>query len=470
MAEQKLESLHQHQPLFRNRDRGRSDVPDTPELERVQRWLLRLYVEHLHGPEQVEAGNEELVVLCLLRNGRHHVASFVEHYLSLGAKHLVFLDNGSTDGTPDLLRGYENVTVLRTELPFRRYQLLMKQYLIERFGWRRWSLCADVDELFDYPYSDVLGLDAFLGYLNERSYTAVVAQMLDMFPEQPLSEAAETTDKGLKELHRFYDTSDIRTHDYNASGAGTGNVLANEEIDVLQGGIQRLIFGISPMLTKHPLVFYEGTLRPMDMSEHWVSEARIADVSCVLYHYKLLGSLYGLVRDEVDSRRYPNRHGKYDKYLKVLESAPSLELKRETARELGSVNELVGNQFLVASRGYLEFVEREETRDGAPPERHRQRLLEAFLQAGTEARSQRRRTTELQERIQRLENELYRERGRADQLRYRNENLEKKNRNMREWNANLRESLDLAQSNLKPIRAALDRLRKVKARLWSGKP
>lgn len=467
MAEQELESLHQHRPLFRNRDRGRSDVPDTPELERVQRWLLRLGVEHLHGPERVEAGSEDLVVLCLLRNGRYHLDSFVEHYLSLGAKHLVFLDNGSTDGTPDLLRGYENVTVLRTELPFKRYQLIMKQYLIERFGWRRWTLCADIDELFDYPYSDVLGLDAFLGYLNERSYTAVVAQMLDMFPER-LSEATEIAEKGLKELHRFYDTSDIRTHDYGASGAGTGNVLANEEIDIFQGGIQHPVFGISPMLTKHPLVFYDGALRPMDMSEHWASEARVADVSCVLYHYKLLGSLYGLVREEVENRRYPNRHGKYDKYLKVLQSAPSLQLKRDTARELKSVNELVGNQFLVVSSDYLELVKRGEAERETPPEERRRRLLAAFLEAASEARCQRRRVTGLQERIQRLEKELHRERGTEDQLRYRIENLEKQNRNMREWNLNLKESLNRAQARPDPLRVGLGLLRKVKHRLSGG--
>jgi glycosyltransferase involved in cell wall biosynthesis len=74
------------------------------------------------------------VVLCLLRNGRPYVRSFAEHYASLGAKHLVFLDNGSTDGTVEALREYDNVTVLRSTLPFKRYQFSMKRYLIERFG------------------------------------------------------------------------------------------------------------------------------------------------------------------------------------------------------------------------------------------------------------------------------------------------------------------------------------------------
>src|SRR5829696_2420271 len=152
-------------------------------------------VEHLYGPEEVAYEADELVVVCLVRDGRPYVNSYVEHYLSLGVKHLFFLDNNSTDGTVEALKQYDNVTVLQTGLPYRNpkrgrggTEALFKQYLVERFGKKgRWCLCADIDELFDYPYSDVVGLDSFLGYLNANSYTAVVAQMLDMFPEEPLS-------------------------------------------------------------------------------------------------------------------------------------------------------------------------------------------------------------------------------------------------------------------------------------------
>src|SRR5215210_5008710 len=149
-------------------------------------------IEHLYGPEEVPYDEDELVLVCLVRDGRPYVRSFVEHHTSMGIKHMFFLDNGSTDGTVEALKEYENVTVLQTGLPYKRYKGSMKQYLIERFGRGRWCLCVDIDELFDYPYSDVVGLDSLLGYLNERSYTAVVAQMLDMFPEEPLSGRAST--------------------------------------------------------------------------------------------------------------------------------------------------------------------------------------------------------------------------------------------------------------------------------------
>jgi hypothetical protein len=322
----------------------------------------------------------------------------------MGVKHMFFLDNGSTDGTVEALKGYENVTVLRTTLPYKRYKGSMKQYLIERFGRGRWCLCADIDELFDYPYSDVVGLGSLLRYLNERSYTAVVAQMLDMFPEEPLSNRADNPDEPLKQRHRLYDISNIRwqyysstnvdardhyayrygfwdisdiralgssaTKVHNARGhwafrraCGTGNVLANEDIEVYRGGIQNTTLGGSPPLTKHPLVFLDEGIKPMDRSAHSVSDARIADFTCVLFHYKFLNYLYELTRQAARQDRYGNK--RYKKWLGVLEKNPTLRVKGDTARELRSVNDLVENHFLVVSEEYMMLVYDEQRKNGA---------------------------------------------------------------------------------------------------------
>src|SRR5215207_6656228 len=134
--------------------------------------FLHSRIEHLHGPEEVPYAEDELVVVCLVRDGRPYVRSYVEHYFALGVKHLFFLDNNSTDGTVEALKNYDNTTVLCSKLPFKEYMLLMKQYLIGRFGKKdRWCLYADIDEHFDYPYSDVIGLGSLLRYLTEKSYT-----------------------------------------------------------------------------------------------------------------------------------------------------------------------------------------------------------------------------------------------------------------------------------------------------------
>jgi glycosyltransferase involved in cell wall biosynthesis len=402
-----------------SRGRQRLDVPDSPFMERVLKWLLEHNVEHLHGPGKLEYDIDELVVLVLLRNGRAYIKPFIEHYFSLGIKHIVFLDNGSTDGTVETLQRYENVTVLRTRVPYKKYNITMKQYLVERFGRDRWTLSVDIDELFEYPYSDVVSLKALLRYLNEHSYTAVVTYMLDMFPETllPASEDLSTEYEDLKEVYRFYEISDVRTWDYN-EGGDIGNVVSNEEIEILQGGVQQRLFGIGPLLMKHPLVFLDEKLKPHDMSDHWAGNARIADFTALFLHYKLSANLYELVRREIEERRYTNLHGKYDRYYKVLTQAPSLLMRNDTSKELKSVNELVGTRFVSVSKQYMSFVENEARRNGHYSEESRsERLSEAFFNARAEVAAYGQKTRELQLELKELRAEARRKRAALNRAR-----------------------------------------------------
>jgi len=350
-------------------------------------------IEHLYGPEEVAYEADELVVVCLVRDGRPYVKSFVEHYASMGTKHIFFLDNESTDGTVEALKKYDNVTVLRTALPFKRYALLVRQYLIERFGRGRWCLCVDIDELFDYPYSDIVGLGSLLRYLNERSYTAVAAQMLDMFPEEPLSGSgrpSELPDEPLKERHRFYDVSNISRITMRGHPLFRNNTLESSEVEALRGGIRQTLFGFRANLTKFPLVFSDGRVTPFDGSTHWVDNARIADLTCVLLHYKFLdGYLREQAAQAVREEHHYDNSAEYKEYLRVLEGNPTLRVKQDTSKEIQGVNDLVENGFLIVSEDYIGWVNAEEEKSiplqpAYQGEQHG--LAEAFLKARRQER------------------------------------------------------------------------------------
>src|SRR5829696_8135354 len=324
-------------------------------------------IEHLYGPEDVPYEEDELVLVCLVRNGRPYVNSFVEHHTSMGIKHLFFLDNGSTDGTIEALKEYDNVTVLRTGLPFKRYEVSIRQYLVERFGREnRWCLYADIDELFDYPYSDVISLDSLLRYLNERSYTAVAAQMLDMFPEEPLSGRASNPDEPLKERHRFYDISNVKKMSIKEHPLTRHNTYESDDIEFFYGGAFETLFDcIPPWLTKWAPTFSDGKLKHFTHDVHRLDDARVADLTCVLFHYKFLDEYFhkqaaSAVREE----NYVGNSRQYKKYLQVLESTPSLQVKRESAGELRSINDLVENGFLVVSEEYMRLVYEQARKNG----------------------------------------------------------------------------------------------------------
>src|SRR5688572_5792581 len=109
---------------------------------RLRPLILRATVRHLHGPRKISYAMDELIVLCMVRNGELHVKSFIEHHQALGVKHIVLLDNGSTDQTVELARTFERITILQTMRPYRKYETVMKRYLVRRFSEGRWNLMA----------------------------------------------------------------------------------------------------------------------------------------------------------------------------------------------------------------------------------------------------------------------------------------------------------------------------------------
>jgi Glycosyl transferase family 2 len=446
--------------------------------------VLRSSIEHLHGPEEVAYEPDELVVVCLVRDGRPYVKSFVEHYRSLGAKHLFFLDNNSTDGTVEALKNYDNTTVFRSKLPFKEYDVLFKQYLIGRFGKKdRWCLCVDIDELFDYPYSDVIGLGSLLGYLSSNSYTAVAAQMLDMFPEEPLSgREGNLEDEPLKELHRFYDISNLKRVSIKKNPRLRNNTLQSDEIETFRDGIDNTVFGTEPLRTKFPLVFTDGRIKPFDRSSHWVDNAKIADITCVLFHYKFLDGYFQkrTVQAVQEENHYKNSRGA-KKHLEVLDRNPTLQVKRESARELKGVNDLVENGFLVVSEEYMMVVYEEEERKSAGGhtplrgERGGPEDEAVLYRARAQAKAQSLRVRRLEQQIEKLRKQEPLEPNRSvEKLREQDQRevqrlsrrlarVRKKNRNLRQRNRSLTHQLRSIKAS-RSVRL-LNKLGRIRARV-----
>ena len=352
-------------------------------------------VERVVGPKEIPYKKDELIVLCLVRDGEPWARSFIEHYFSLGAKHIVFLDNDSTDDTVSVASEYDNVTLLRTKLPFGSGvegavgEILMRRYLIERFGKNRWSLCVDIDELFDYPYSDIIGLDSLLGYLNSNSYTAVTAQMLDMFPEKLSVNSTQEIGRELKDEYRFYDISEIDRS--KPKKEKRSNIIESDEIAIaVKGGIRDNVFGFKPLLTKYPLLFSDGTVEHMGV--HSIRNARVADLTCVLFHYKFYAfALQDYWYKAIEHKRGRSPFGKrrYEQYVEVLEKNPELQLKLDSSREIASVNDLLENGFLVSSEDYISWVNVEEEKNlrQADPQSKPHGLAEPFLESRRQERA-----------------------------------------------------------------------------------
>lgn len=325
----------------------------------VRPLILQASIKHIHGLNKIDYGMDEVIVLCVVRNGELYIKSFIEHYLDLGVKHIVFLDNGSNDDTIAIARNYENVTILQTHCPYKKYETLMKKYLVRRFSKNRWNLFADIDELFDYPFSNILSLKSLLTYLNEHSYNAVLAHMLDLFSDRPLAHVKSEKEDSLKDKYTYYDISNI----YKESYPSYYGFSKNKNVNWYQGGIRKTLFGTNNYLSKAALIFFDDEIE-IFVNCHQVRHARIADFTCVLLHYPFLSSYYEKVAEAVKTNRYAvSASHEYELYWKRLEQDPHLTIKQESAYKLETINSLIDQDFLVVSDDYRDWV-KQQTNQG----------------------------------------------------------------------------------------------------------
>lgn len=325
--------------------------------QRVRLGALAGSVKLVHGPAGLPVRPDEPAVLCLVRDGEMWIQSFVDHYMSLGVKHILFLDNGSTDATVSAASRLRNVSVYTTSIPFRNYELGMRRWLSRTFGKARWTLAPDVDELWDYPYSDRLSLPAFIAYLDHYGYQAVAAHALDMFSDVPFSSLHSTPGDNVKEKYRLYDLEGMQEtrQMYWISNGQT----SSERITAKFGGVRQRLFGSYCLLqTRHALHYTGNGSDPYRYDGHFTAGARVADVSTVLLHYKFLSTLYDQAVTNMKLGQHHRGSHHYAGFVKVLSEHPNFNMRTPTTRTLHDVNELVDLGLTVVSDEYLQWVDK----------------------------------------------------------------------------------------------------------------
>jgi hypothetical protein len=328
-------------------------------IRRTVEWPLRrrqierrLELVRDAGPWQ--PGPKQCVVTSVVRDAEPYIEPFLEYYLGLGVTHVVLLDNGSADGTVARALAFPRVTVLRCTLPFRQYDLAFKRFLIERYGAGSWSLLVDHDERFDWPGSDRLPLRGLLEYLNARHFTAVMAVLVDMFPDGPPESwpppGRETIDAAV-----WYDLSGLSAS--RPLRLRLTNRFADPEMRYYRGGLPYQVFGVRTVATKFALMHYvRGGRLSLRRFQHFCRGAHVADVSAVLRHYKFDRTFFERCRMLVARGQHYDQAVLYRAALTALENNPRLVLRGPTARRLNHVNQLVEEGLLRASPAYWEFV------------------------------------------------------------------------------------------------------------------
>lgn len=335
------------------------DVIPRRVRDRAHSRRIALQTRHLVGSRKVTPDPNNYVVTCLVKNGSYYVNTFVRHYLAMGAAHIIVLDNGSSDETVDLFAEFDQVTVYECGLPVGKYQRLMKRYLAQSFVPFGWCLDVDIDELFDYPFSSIMAPAEFLQYLDDCGFDAVVTQMVDMYSAAPISHLADTSTSELKpDDYPFYDFLETEVEAYGSASIVHANAPDNDlsgvDPGIMWGGVRRRLFDLRCLLSKHSLFRVDRGLQ-LFPHPHFCNRARIADVTGLLRHYKLVSNCYET--SLLNHGSFSTTRQGYADLLNLIERKPDMRIYDERFSTLLSTSQqLLATGVLVASTRFQERV------------------------------------------------------------------------------------------------------------------
>lgn len=329
------------------------------KLEQAWREVrFKLSLRHLHGPKNLTTAPGDVIVMAQVRDGVYYLDEFFAHYRRLGIRHFVFFDNGSTDDTINRIKAEPGTIIDRSTLPLGLYEGHMRKHVAQTYAKDRWCLYADMDEIFDFEASEKIGIAGLVQYLNAEGYTGLVAQMLEMFPDTPIREAAGLSFE--QALHAFahYDISAVKRFAYHDPALPFSALLARNEIssqktEFFWGGVRGKVFGETCCLTKHPLVF-NGAGVEAGTHPHFSTGVRCADITGVVKHYKFANDT--LARDAANLKRAGFEHGEDISRLRFFSENPDFSLFSQDASRWDGVSKLIDADFLLRSPRYTKFV------------------------------------------------------------------------------------------------------------------
>lgn len=322
------------------------NYPDEQVFEYMDRHIESIKTFHI-----THLSYNDVIVLCTVRNGEYYIRDFINYYFTIGVKHIVFIDNNSTDNTSKIALEHENVSVYFSKLPFKVFRHFFKRYLLNKYGAGKWSLVLDIDEYFDFPLSEYLSLKEFIAYLNQENYDAVVTPMLDMFPDEELSKNDIPVVCDFRSKHIFYELHSVKKENY----LFPKNIISNPLIKKYMNGVRLANFNLDRVtLMKQALIFNGGIKNSIKC--HTVENSKLADISCVLFHYKFYGDFYQLFKDAAEKEYYSDNSKQYKHYLSKFENQLKVSLFGRGSIKYDGTSSLIRQEFIVVTRKYLNWV------------------------------------------------------------------------------------------------------------------
>jgi len=253
----------------------------------------------------------DVILICAFKNAHNLIKLFIEHYRKIGINKFVFIDNGSTDESVEIITNCSNdinVDVWYTDDEFEGYKSCgWRQRMMTYYGVNRWYLDLDVDELFVYNGIESGGISKIINYATKNNLKAIGSVMLDTYSNKPVLNINKLDSADIQKVYKYIDRDTYTKID---------NAIFKYRIF---GGPRNRVFHIKPFLQKLPLIYVEDST--MNINPHFWYPFSVnfnSQIVSVLLHYKFLPGDFDQYKEYVKSGVHWNNSSEYKVYVSEL--------------------------------------------------------------------------------------------------------------------------------------------------------
>jgi glycosyltransferase involved in cell wall biosynthesis len=295
----------------------------------------------------------EIRACMVVRNEALRLASVLDHCRRLGVERFLVIDNGSDDGTLELLLAQSDIHVFSSTDSFARNSMGMAwtNEILDTFADGHWVLTVDADELFIYPHYEQIRMAEFCRFLDMTEARGVFCLMLDMYADRRVAESVHTPGRALVETCAYFDRGPYRT-------------LAVSEFPYtrIYGGVRDRLFreGLqgryhSPTVSKIPLVKWRAGTRYL-ASAHHVTPLPLSTLAGGLLHFKFLQDFHARAVTETARGEHHSGAHEYRAYLELLDADPRFNLMSPASVRFEDSGQLVRLGLMQTSEAYKRFA------------------------------------------------------------------------------------------------------------------
>jgi hypothetical protein len=259
-----------------------------------------------------EIRSDAIIAFSCVRNEALRLPYFLDYHQALGVDRFVFVDNGSTDGTRDLLLAREDTLVFHTADSYAGSRCGMDwvNALLGRFGVGHWIVTLEPDELLVYPRCEQVNLKALTCDLDANGVQAMKTFLVDMYSDKPISQTRYRVGEPFLDTCCYFDTDSYLR-------------LPGADIPERGGPRHRLFWegrdrpGKSPFLINVPLVRWRKDLAYTG-GTHLISSVTPGPLTGAKLHFKFFSDFYGYAESESARNEHWDNAAQYKAYWDVL--------------------------------------------------------------------------------------------------------------------------------------------------------